>query len=76
MAYQSFLSHHHVTEVKKYFLMSNEDGIIKDVGYVKLEMVHGIFPNDIGIKKLPAKRMHECYLKNPIETIKLSELEL
>lgn len=56
--------------------MSNEDGIIKDVGYVKLEMVHGIFPNDIGIKKLPAKRMHECYLKNPIETIKLSELEL
>lgn len=74
MAYQSFLSHHGVTEVKNYFLMPKEDGSIEDVGFVKLEMLHGIFPNDIGIRKLPAKRLYDCYLKNPIETIRLNEL--
>lgn len=74
MSYQSFLSHHHVTDVKNYFLMPKEDGDIEDVGFVKLEILHGIFPNDIGIRKLPAKRLYDCYLKNPIETMELSSL--
>lgn len=54
--------------------MPKEDGEIEDAGFVNLEMLHDSFPDDIGIRKLPAKRLYECYLKNPIEPISLSEL--
>lgn len=74
LAYKTFLSHHHITDVRNYFLMPKEGGVIEDAGFVKLDIWSGMVPRDIGVRKIPADRLFACYLKNPVQEINLCEL--
>jgi hypothetical protein len=77
LAYKYFLDDIKIpfSDVKNYFLMPKETGIIEDVGYVELELWNSVpsMPRLVRVKKLPADLMYEKYIND--ETLPLTDLD-
>ena len=68
LAYKYFLDDIKIpfSDVKNYFLMPKETGIIEDVGYVELELWNSVpsMPRLVRVKKLPAHSFERIYKWN------------
>lgn len=77
LAYKYFLDDIKIpfSDVKNYFLMPKETGIIEDVGYVELELWNSVpsMPRLVRVKKLPADTMYEKYIND--DTLPLTDLD-
>ena len=74
LAYKNFIKVHGFAGVKNCFLMPTEENEIIDMGSVNMKMLSELGLEEIIIRKIPAKKLFDYYLKQ--KKMDISELYL
>lgn len=64
LAYRDFIIDNNINYIKNYFLLPAENNDIIDKGEAKLDMLHNLGLENIGIKFIPVETAYDGYLNN------------
>lgn len=64
LAFKDFLSKHSINTIENYFLFPSENAVLKDIGYVEMQMFKTIDLPAIRLWMLPANKIYNYYLNN------------